>query len=225
MLQLDETYRANPTQLHWKDIMTLQVTIGFNPETLSAIGDLAAAIRGAIGGAAPAATGDVKTGNGGKVITKETDSGSEVVTIYWGNHTKATYGIVDSEEAYAALKKKDAKLVKLTKAQYDKKLAEIAAAAKALEDAAGGDAPSEDDLIEAFSTYLPAEGLEEAEKKERRAIVKAIATRFGATKASAIGEKDRALAINLVQRVNAGQDIDVTDAEFEEFEAEEDDGI
>jgi hypothetical protein len=203
--------------------MTLQVTIGFNPETLSAIGDLAAAIRGAIGGAAPVAKPSTTVVANNAAVTD--DKGGEAVTIYWGNHTKAVYGVVDSEEAYAALKKKDAKLVKLTKAQYDKKLAEIAAAAKALEDAAGADIPSEEDLIEAFSTYLPAEGLEEAEKKERRAIVKAIATRFGATKASAIGEKDRALAINLVQRVNAGQDIDVTDAEFEEFEAEEDDGI
>lgn len=201
--------------------MTLQVTIGFNPETLSAIGDLAAAIRSAIGGAAPTSpkTSTAVVDKGGE------DKGGDAVTIYWGNHTKATYGVVESEEAYAALKKKDAKLVKLTKAQYDKKLAEIKKAADEAAATGGGDLPSEDDLIEAFSTYLPAEGLDEATKKERRAIVKAIATRFGATKASAIGEKDRALAINLVQRVNAGQDIDVDDAEFEEFEAEEDDGI
>lgn len=224
MLQLDETYRANPNQLHWKDIMTLQVTIGFNPETLSAIGDLAAAIRGAIGGAAPAAKPAATAVANNAAGTD--DKGGEAVTIYWGNHTKAVYGVVDSEEAYAALKKKDAKLVKLTKAQYDKKLAEIAAAAKALEDAAGGgDLPTEEDLIQAFSAYLPAEGLDEAVKKERRAVVKAIAARFGQTKASAIAEKDRALAINLVQRIGAGQDIDVDDAEFEEFEAEEDDGI
>lgn len=203
--------------------MTLQVTIGFNPETLSAIGDLAAAIRGAIGGAAPAATGEVKTAGAGKVVSKQTDAGDEVVTIYWGNHAKATYGIVDSEEAYAALKKKDAKLVKLTKAQYDKKLAEIEAAKKLA--AGGDDIPSEEDLIEAFSTYLPAEGLDEDDKKARRLIVKAIAKRFGAAKASEIPEEHRALAINLVQRVNAGQDVDVEDAEFEEFDADEDNGI
>lgn len=201
--------------------MTLQVTIGFNPETLSAIGDLAAAIRSAIGGAAPTSpkTSTAVVDKGGE------DKGGDAVTIYWGNHTKATYGVVESEEAYAALKKKDAKLVKLTKAQYDKKLAEIKKAADEAAAAGGGDLPSEDDLIEAFSTYLPAEGLDEATKKERRAVVKAIAARFGQTKASAIAEKDRALAINLVQRIGAGQDIDVDDAEFEEFEAEEDDGI
>lgn len=200
--------------------MTLQVTIGFNPETLSAIADLSAAIRGAIGGAAPVTHVTSTTAPAGKT---DDDKGGEAVTIYWGNHAKAAYGVVDSQEAYDALKKKDSKLVKLTKAQYDKKLAEIAAAKKAEE--AGGDAPSEEDLIEAFSTYLPAEGLEEAEKKARRLIVKAIAKRFDAAKASEIPEKHRALAINLVQRVNAGQDIDVEDAEFEEFEADEDDGI
>lgn len=200
--------------------MTLQVTIGFNPETLSAIADLSAAIRSAIGGAAPVATPKPSASS----TKTDEDKGGEAVTIYWGNHAKAAYGIVDSEEAYAALKKKDSKLVKLTKAQYDKKLAEIEAANKkpAAEE---GDIPSEGDLIEAFSTYLPAEGLEEAEKKARRLIVKAIAKRFDAAKASEIPEKHRALAINLVQRVNAGQDIDVEDAEFEEFEAEEDDGI
>lgn len=199
--------------------MTLQVTIGFNPETLSAIGDLAAAIRGAIGGAAPAATPAAVTNN-------VADKGGEAVTIYWGNHAKAAYGIVESQEAYDALKKKDAKLVKLTKAQYDKKLAEIEAA-KGGDDESGdeGEAPSEYDLIEAFSTYLPAEGLDEDEKKSRRLIVKAIAKRFGAAKASEIAEEHRALAINLVQRVDAGQDIDVTKAKFEKFEADEDDGI
>lgn len=196
--------------------MTLQVTIGFNPETLSAIGDLAAAIRGAIGGAAPVSA------PAAAVVDKSNDKGGDAVTIYWGNHAKATYGVVESQEAYDALKKKDSKLVKLTKAQYDKKLAEIEAAKKP---AAGGDAPSEEDLIEAFSTYLPAEGLEEADKKARRLIVKAIAKRFDAVKASEIPEEHRALAINLVQRVNAGQDIDVEDAEFEEFEADEDNGI
>ncbi|MBO6279746.1 MAG: hypothetical protein J6N20_20350 [Pseudomonas sp.] len=204
--------------------MTLQVTIGFNPETLSAIADLAASIRGAIGGAAPAAkpAGAATTTS----TTSTEDKGGEAVTIYWGNHAKATYGIVESDEAYNALRKKDAKLVKLTKAQYDKKLAEIAKAAEeAKKPAAGGYIPSEEDLIEAFSTYLPAEGLEEAEKKARRLIVKAIAKRFEAAKASEIPEEHRALAINLVQRVNAGQDIDVEDAEFEEFEADEDDGI
>lgn len=204
--------------------MTLQVTIGFNPETLSAIADLSAAIRGAIGGAAPAA----KPASTATPTTTDTgsddDKGNDAVTIYWGNHTKGVYGIVESEAEFTALKKKDSKLVKLTKTQYDKKLAEQEAAAEAAKKpAATGKVPSEDDLIEAFSTYLPAEGLDEEEKKARRLVVKAIAARFSAKKASEIPAEHRALAINLVQRVNAGQDIDVDDAEFEEFDAEAED--
>lgn len=204
--------------------MTLQVTIGFNPETLSALADLSAAIRGAIGGAAPTAkpastakqTAAADTGS-------DDDKGDDAVTIYWGNHTKGVYGIVESEAEFTALKKKDSKLVKLTKTQYDKKLAEQKAAAEEAKKPAAGKVPSEDDLIVAFSTYLPAEGLDEEEKKARRLVVKAIATRFGAKKASEIPAEHRALAINLVQRVNAGKDIDVDDAEFEDFDAEEDD--
>lgn len=211
--------------------MNMQVTIGFNPEALSAISELTAAIRGLSGGVstAPAAA----AGKTEKAITKPADDKSgednaEAVVIWWGNNTAGTFGTVDSEDAFKALKKKDAKVVKLTEAQFTKKTAEAAAAAKvAASKPAATDAelPSEDDLIEAFSTYLPAEGLDEATKKERRAFVKAVAARFGVAKASLIGEDDRALAINLVLRKNAGQDIDPEDAEFEEFDADEDDGI
>lgn len=211
--------------------MNMQVTIGFNPEALSAISELTAAIRGLSGGvAAPktaaASTAAVKTGAGDTVV--ETEGEATVVTIWWGNNITGTFGIVDSEEALKALKKKDPKVVKLSETQYKKKVAEAAAAAKAAREkpaATDAELPSEDDLIEAFSTYLPAEGLDEATKKERRAFVKAVAARFGVAKASLIGEDDRALAINLVQRKAAGQDIDPEDAEFEEFDAEEDDGI
>lgn len=209
--------------------MTMQVTIGLNAETLSAISDLAAAIRSISGvvASAPsttnsAATASVKTGNSDKVVEKETGAGAEAVTIYWGNHGTATYGTVDSEEAYKALKKKDAKLVKLTQAQYDKKLAEIAAAAKAA--GAGDDdedAPTEQDVIDAFSAYLPAD-LDEELKAERRTFVKLLAGRFDAKKASAIPEEHRKLAINLVNRKAAGQDVDPEADEFEEFDADED---
>ncbi|MDX0622850.1 hypothetical protein GOD54_23410 [Sinorhizobium medicae] len=210
--------------------MTMQVTIGLNAETLSAISDLAAAIRSISGVAstAPAtstktaAAANAKAGAGDKVVEKETDGGAEVVTIYWGNHTAKTYGIVDSEDAYKALKKKDAKIVKLTQAQYDKKQAEIAEAAKA----AGGDddedAPSLQDVIDAFSKYLPAD-LDEELKVERRTFVKALAGRFDVKKASDIPEEHRKLAINLVLRKLAGQDIDPEVDEFdEEFDADED---
>lgn len=214
--------------------MNMQVTIGFNPEALSAISELTAAIRGLSGGvAAPktaaASTAAVKTGAGDTVVETEGGEGeATVVTIWWGNNITGTFGIVDSEEALKALKKKDPKVVKLSETQYKKKVAEAAAAAKAAKEkpaATDAELPSEEDLVEVFSTYLPATGLDEETKKERRAFVKAVAARFGVAKASLIGEDDRALAINLVQRKAAGQDIDPEDAEFEEFDADEDDGI
>lgn len=213
--------------------MNMQVTIGFNPEALSAISELTAAIRSLSGGVVNTTVNTVtkpaaKTADAKPADDKSGDDNAEAVVIWWGNNTAGTFGTVDSEEAFKALKKKDAKVVKLTEAQFEKKTAEAAKAAKAAASKPAADAadlPSEDDLIEAFSTYLPAEGLDEATKKERRAFVKAVAARFGVAKASLIGEDDRALAINLVQRKAAGQDIDPEDAEFEEFDAEEDDGI
>lgn len=212
--------------------MNMQVTIGFNPEALSAISELTAAIRSLSGGVVNTTVNTV-TKSADKPAAKPADvkpddENADVVVIWWGNNTAGTFGTVDSEEAFKALKKKDAKVVKLTEAQFEKKTAEAAKAAKAAASkpaATDAELPSEDDLVEAFSTYLPAEGLDEATKKERRAFVKAVAARFGVAKASLIPEDDRALAINLVQRKAAGQDIDPEDAEFEEFDAEEDDGI
>lgn len=207
--------------------MTLQVIIGFNPEALSAISELTAAIRGLSGGAVT--TTAVKTAASAK--PEGTDADPDTV-IWWADNIAGTFGTVDSEDALKALKKKVPKLVKITEAKYKEKVAEAAKKAadakKASTDAA--EIPSEDDLIKAFSAYLPATGLDEKTKKERRLFVKALSTRFGAEKASQIGEADRALAINLVLRKAAGQDIDPEDAEYEEFDAEnaeadDDDGI
>ena len=60
--------------------------------------------------------------------------------------------------------------------------------------------------------------LDAAERKVRHAFVKPMLERFGAAKASEIADEHRALAINLVQRKMAGEDIDPTDAEFEEID-------
>lgn len=199
--------------------MTLQVTLGLNSETLAALNDLTAAIRGISGGAAPAAT----TSTTAKNTAPKDEAGDG--PIYWGNNVKGTFGEVANQAAYDALKKKDAKLVKLTPAQFKKKTDEKAAADAA---AAGGNDDeilSLEDLIEAFSVYLPATGLDDKTKKARRAQVVQIANRFDAAKASEIPEEHRRLAVNLVQRLAAGQDVDIDDAEFEELEEGEDSGI
>lgn len=193
--------------------MSLQVTIGFNPEALSAIAELTAAIRGISGGAAstsaPAAT-PAKT-------TKTKEEPKETGPITWANHTKGTHGEVADEAAFAALKKKDAKIVKTTAAQH------AALVAKAEEAAADDDddIPSEEDVLNAFGGYLPTD-LDKAERAIRVKFVKPLLDRFGAAKASQLAPEHRKLAINLVLRKAAGQDVDPEVDEYEEFEAEED---
>ena len=59
------------------------------------------------------------TGTGG-----EANENSEAVTIFWFSSATNTTGTVDSEDAFKALKKKDAKVVKITEAKYQAKLAE-----------------------------------------------------------------------------------------------------
>lgn len=203
------------------------ITFGFNAETLAVISELAASIRSVSGATGSVSTAAVTTKAADKPAAKPADkpktdeaADDEPETIYWFSSATKEFGTVDSEDAFKALKKKDAKTVKWTEDKYKKAVADKAAADKA---AAGSDedAPSEDDVIAAFGAYLPAD-LDAAEKAERRPFVLAILERFGAKKASQLPEEHRKLAINLVQRKAAGQEVDPESDEFEEFDADED---
>lgn len=211
--------------------MNFQVEIGFNAAALSAISDLTAAIRGlqpqaivmsgAVTGeqAKPAAASTAKKSEPESAAPENDDP----VTIYWFDSASDEIGTVEGEEAFKALKKKRAKAVKWTESKYKAKLAEQEAAANAeTEEEAGkeSDVPTKEDLIKAFSTYLPAEMEDGAEREARRAFVKAMLQRFGAKKASEIAEQHRKLAINLVERKIAGQDVDPTSSKFAEICAE-----
>lgn len=195
--------------------MSLQVTIGFNPEALSAIAELTAAIRGISGGTvvntAPAATSKPAS----KPATKADDEETGPVT--WANHAKGTFGEVADEKAFVALKKKDAKIVKTTAAQHAELVAKAEAAAAEEEEE---EFPTEEDVLNAFGGYLPAD-LDKAERAVRVKFVKPLLERFGAAKATQLAPEHRKLAINLVLRKAAGQDVDPVDGEYEEFEAEE----
>lgn len=90
--------------------------------------------------------------------------------------------------------------------------------AKAAEPA---DAPTEEDLIAVFQAYLPGD-LSKPERAERREFVKPILARFGVSKATELAEEDRALAINLVQRKMAGEDVDPATDEFAAVSASDD---
>lgn len=221
--------------------MSFNVTIGLNDETLTALNALTAAIKalgaGAVSAAPSAAViessaketsaalAKAEEKPAAKATTKakvEEEAEEEAVTIYWFSSASNTVGIVDSEEAFKALKKKDPKTVKYTEAKYKSKLAELEAAAEEAEEEEAAEeddapAPTEKDIIAVFGAYLPAD-LDDDEKAERRPFVKAILDRFGAKKATALPEEHRRLAINLVQRKMAGEDVDVENDEFQEVD-------
>lgn len=192
--------------------MTLSVLIGFNPEALSAIAELTAAIR-SIGGSAP--TTRTATTTAAATTTKDT-SDAAPVSIKWVDNTRNECGIAADEAEFKALKKSFPKVVKSTDATYEKMLATKAAANAADDD----DVPSEADVLAAFGGYLP-KNLDKEERALRVEFVKPLLARFGAEKASSLPEEHRKLAINLVLRKAAGQDIDPETDEFEEFDAEE----
>lgn len=192
--------------------MTLSVLIGFNPEALAAIAELTSAIR-SIGGSAPS-TKTATTTSAAPTTPKD----DAPVSIKWVDNSRNECGIAEDETEYKALKKASPKVVKATDATYEKMLATKAAADAANNDE--GDIPTEEDVLAAFGGYLPKD-LDKAERTIRVAFVKPLLARFGADKASNLPEEHRALAINLVLRKAAGQDIDPETDEFEEFEAEE----
>lgn len=218
--------------------MNLQVTIALNAEALSAVQDLAAAIR-SVGGAAQSAAPAAKALSTAAAEIKEPEA--DEGPFFWADESTGFFGEVPTLAAYNKLKKKDAGVYRIPANVHAEKVEALrlkneteaaekkAAAAAAKKPAAekkpaaksDDDAPSIDDLIAVFSAYLPKD-LDAAERKVRHAFVKPMLERFGAAKASEIADEHRALAINLVQRKMAGEDIDPTDAEFEAIDADED---
>lgn len=200
--------------------MSLNVLIGFNPEALLAISELTAAIRSIGGtGTTTAATAPAKTTSTKTTTTtaaNPTPDDDTDTTIKWVDNKAKTFGTVADEAAFKALKKKSPNVVKATDAQYDKMVA-LKAEEEQDDDVV---IPSPEDVMDAFGGYLPSD-LDKAERAERAKFVKPLLARFGAGKASELPEEHRALAINLVLRKAAGQDIDPETDEFEEFEAEE----
>lgn len=211
---------------------TFTLTLNLGEPTLAAINGLAASIAslssGTVVSSKPAASAAVVKA-GDKGAAKDTSTGGEAddssiaVTIYWFDSASGDIGTVDSEEAFKALKKKQPKAVKWTQTKYEAKLAELEAAKNKgnTESEDDDEIPSEQDLIDAFGAYLDP-NLDEDEKTERRAFVGPIVKRFGAKKASAIPEEHRKLALNLLARKVAGEDVD---PENDEFEAIDEDGL
>lgn len=211
----------------------MQVTIGFNEETLSAITTLSSSLT-LLAAAGRGASGATETL--GK--TADAATGDDNETIYWADNSTGEFGKVESAAEYKALKKKAPGTVKITETMYDAKVenaekAEAAAkkdAAKSTKSAkadtkksttkvteSSDDEPTIEDVIAAFSAYLPRD-LDKDERAERAAFVKPMLARFGAAKATELAEEHRALAINLVQRKMAGEDVDPETDEFAEVD-------
>lgn len=214
-------------------IVPANIIIGLSPETIAVLSDLASAIRSISGTTikGPITSGTAVDGKKAESPASKEDAAKaedkkEDAVIYWFSSASGKFGEVVGEEAFAALKKKDAKTVKWTQDKYEKavkKAADEAAAAKAAaadSDDDEGEVPSLQDVIDAFGAYLPSD-LDKAERAVRAGFVKPMLARFGAGKASELPEEHRRLAINLVQRKAAGQDVDPETSEFEEFEAED----
>lgn len=216
--------------------MNLQLTIALNAEALSAVQDLAAAIRSISGVGATGNQTSIKVSGSAGTATETKEPEADEGPFFWADESTGYFGEVPTLAAYNKLKKKDAGVYRIPANVHAEKVealrlkneteaAEKKAAAAAKKAAADkkpaaksdDDAPSIDDLIAVFSAYLPKD-LDAAERKVRHAFVKPMLERFGAAKASEIADEHRALAINLVQRKMAGEDIDPTDAEFEEID-------
>lgn len=204
--------------------MNLEVTIKLDSEALSAINNLSAAIRSA---------GSVPTTISTTSAVSSSSEPEETGPIYWADNSNGKFGIVETEAEYAKLKKKDKGVYKITEDVHAKKVSEAADAAKKSEkkteaktetkkvekkaEPAGDDDLSLEDVVAVFTEFL-SKDLDAAERKERASFVKPMLQRFGAAKASELAEEHFALAINLVKRKMAGEDIDPETAEFEEIE-------
>lgn len=214
--------------------MDINVNIKLDEEALSALNGIAAALAGLQGGTPVAADTSA-------AVTADKKAAEDKGPFLWANHQTGAFGKAASKAAYDKIKAKDSDVVRVTQTQYDglvakadadKKAkaeeakAEKAAATKAEKTETKAEKPAVPEkaaLIEAFTAFLPKD-LEAEERTERREFVTAVLQRFGATKVSTLNESHWALAIELVNRKLAGEDVDPTKANFDQFDdAGEDD--
>lgn len=228
----------------------MQVTLDISDKFASVINGLSEAIRAACGSAAGAqnAAGKVEskaTDKVGKADKAATSTKVEKGPIFWADNSTGYFGKVDSEAEYEAKKVENDGVYKITESIYKEKTAELkaknAAEAKAKKEAAAASSskkesaegkaekstathPTIEQLVEVFASYLPKD-LDAAERAQRAKFVKPLLERFGASRAKEILPEHRALAMNLVERKMAGEDIDPTSADFAEVCAQAEDDL
>ena len=226
--------------------MNIQITVNLGGETLSAIESLTEAVKSINFPQGPVPTDtNMKIADSTKADVTDESEEKTSGPVYWADNECGDFGKMDTEAEFKARKKKHPTIYLVPKSVYDEKLAKLKAkneaaqaAAKAEKAAAAGKAekaekpakvekkakssepvPTEEELIEAFQQYLPKD-LSKEERAARHAFVKPLLTRFGAARATELLPEHRALAINLVLRKLAGEDIDPESSEFAEICAE-----
>lgn len=144
--------------------------------------------------------------------------------FYWKDADTNYFGKESTKKALDKMLKEKSSIVQIEEAEYAKLEAELrernaAAAAKEKEsktifsESAKLPEATVEEVIAAFTKYLPKD-LDADERKARHAFVKPLLQRFGADKATNLKPEHRALAIQLVERKMAGEDIDPEGTEF-----------
>lgn len=226
----------------------MQVTLDISDKFASVVNGLSEAIRAACGSTAGAqnAAGNVESKAADKADKAATSTKVEKGPIFWADNSTGYFGKVESEAEYEAKKVENDGVYKITESIYKEKTAELkaknAAEAKAKKEAAAAASsskkesaegkaekspathPTIEQLVEVFASYLPKD-LDAAERAQRAKFVKPLLERFGASRAKEILPEHRALAMNLVERKMAGEDIDPTSADFAEVCAQAEDDL
>jgi len=227
----------------------MQVTLDISDKFANAINGLSEAIRFA-SGATTAAAQEVGKSAAAAVTDagKTAESKAESGPIFWADNSTGYFGKVANEAEYAAKKAEADGVYKITESIYNEKQAALkeknaadakakkAADAKAKKEAdakkgaesttekKGAEHPPVEALVEVFARYLPKD-LDKETRAERAKFVKPLLERFGAARASELLPEHRALAMNLVERKMAGEDIDPTSADFAEVCAQAEDDL
>lgn len=222
--------------------MQFNVSISFDAAALAALNSLAAAIQSVAGGA-QVVSKPVATIEPLRAAAEETAAEAETTgPIYWADNSTGDFGKVETEAEYEARKAKNPGVYKITESIHEQKVVELrakneaaaqakkeakaaakaekeakakAAETKPAENVETKAAPSKDEVLEAYRAFLPAD-LPADQQAERKRFVRAVVDRFGAKLVRELDPAHYALALNLVQRKMAGEDIDPESATFAE---------
>jgi len=190
-------------------------------EHAKAINNLADALRGI--GQVPLALPAKETVVNSTVTVTKTEK-EPTGPFYWKDADTNYFGKESTKKALDKMLKEKSSIVQIEEAEYAKLESELrernaAAATKEKEsktifsESAKLPEATVEEVIAAFTKYLPKD-LDADERKARHAFVKPLLQRFGADKATNLKPEHRALAIQLVERKMAGEDIDPEGTEF-----------